>query len=268
MAPGAPDALITADRDEVKYQLPPDRIPALVALLNRHFTPHRFRGPGANPLPGAHHFVTTIYFDTASRACFRATRADARQTLKLRAKEYYDVHPSLAEVATDARQIVKYNPLVWLELKERAGDRTRKRRLGVPKRQLPRLLAGEGLVAAEDQAALDHIAAHCRQLAEPLRADCLVNYRRLAWQDGPGVLRLTLDLGLAFYRPPADLWQRPFALTRGGLGVPCGRLEAAVLEVKYRDALPGWLLDRLSPLGARPSTLGKFERASRAAHDV
>jgi hypothetical protein len=263
----AHDAALTADRGEIKYLVPLAQLPALTARLNAQLPAHRFRGEGANPLPGPLHFVTTIYFDTAGRAQYRAARSRGRQATKLRAKEYYDLHPSLAELATDLRQIVKYNPLVWLELKTRADDRTGKRRLGVPKRQLPELLAGQGAVNPGDEPTRVAILEHCRQLGEPVRADCLVNYRRLAWQHPAGNLRITVDVGLAFYQPPEDVWQRSFALTRGTLGTPRGRLDAAVLELKYRDVLPGWLLDDLDARSARRSQVSKFELASEAVHE-
>ena len=261
------DAALIADRGELKYLVPLPELPELTASLNRQLPAHRFRGEGANPLPRPLHFVTTIYFDTPARAQYHAARAGGAQTAKLRAKEYYDLHPSLAELATDPRQIVKHNAQVWLELKTRADHRTGKQRLAVPKRQLPALLAGRGNVAEAEQPTLAAILEHCRRLGDPVRADCLVNYRRIAWQHPDGNLRITVDVGLAFYRPPSDLWQRPFALTRGSLGTPRGRLEAAVLELKYRDELPRWLLDDLDRRSARPSLVSKFELASEAVHE-
>lgn len=261
------DALITADRAEQKHLVPLERVTALATALNHRLPNHRFQGPGANGLPRPHHFVTTIYFDTLSRAQYREARADSRNSKKLRAKEYYDLHPSLAEVATNARQIVKYKPLVWLELKTRTGERTGKQRLGVAKSQLPELFGGRVAVPAADQAAWQEIADYTHRLGEPVRADCLVNYRRLAWQDPAGSLRITLDLGLAFYEPPSDLWERSFALTRDTLGRPCAQLDGAVLELKYRDLLPWWLLELLVDAAAQPSSLSKFELASQAVHD-
>lgn len=66
------DAQLTAHRREDKYLLSADAAKAVAAAANRHLTPHRFRGDGANLLPGARHFVTTIYFDTPSRELFHA----------------------------------------------------------------------------------------------------------------------------------------------------------------------------------------------------
>ena len=191
------DALLTADRDEVKYRIAPSQVQALATALARQLPHHRYTGQGANSLPRPRHFVTTVYFDTASRHQYRASRADADHNLKMRAKEYYDLHPSLAELATDARQIVRYKPVLWLELKFKEGNRSGKRRIGIPKRQVPDFFRA-GVVTpemielqrscygAESEAVLSEIAAYCRRYDEPMQADCLVNYRRLPWQDARG----------------------------------------------------------------------------------
>ena len=224
---------MTAERDEVKYLVAAAQITRFSAAMGRQLPHHRFTGEGANPLPRPRHFVTTIYFDTASRHQYRAARADADHNLKMRAKEYYDLHPSLAELATDPRQIVSYQPVLWLELKFKDGTRTGKRRIGIPKRQVPAFFSrravtpGDGraaavLYGAESEAVLREIAAYCARYDEPMQADCLVNYRRLPWQDAEGSLRVTLDVGLEFFAPRRDLWQRNHALVRETPGAAGG----------------------------------------------
>ena len=99
----AADAQMTSERSEVKYLLPPGSARALADALTTHLPRHRYRGVDANTLPGAQSFVTTVYFDTADRALFRAAGGDVPH-VKLRAKEYYDLHPGLVETATDARR--------------------------------------------------------------------------------------------------------------------------------------------------------------------
>ena len=61
-----------------------------VRLVNRCFWSMGGALSVANRLPGAHHFVTTVYFDTAARDVFHASQAEGR-SLKIRAKEYYDL---------------------------------------------------------------------------------------------------------------------------------------------------------------------------------
>jgi hypothetical protein len=272
------DALMTAEREEVKYLVQKPQVQELVTALAQRLPHHRFTGRGANPLPRPRHFVTTIYFDTRSRHQYRASQADADRTLKMRAKEYYDLHPSLAELATDPRQIVRYQSVLWLELKFKEGTRTGKRRIGIPKPQVPDFFRA-GLITpemielqqacygAESEAVLREISAYCARYDEPMQADCLVNYRRLPWQDAAGKLRVTLDVGLEFFVPPADLWQRRHALVRETLGAPVGRIDDAVLELKSRGEPPAWLMDLLARAQATRGRFSKFEMAARAVHD-
>jgi len=268
-------ALLTAEREEVKFLLRREQIQPFATAMAAHLPHHRFTGEGANPLPRPRHFVTTIYFDTASRHQYRAALANSGWNVKLRAKEYYDLHPSLAELATDPRQIVKFQPVLWLELKFKDGARTAKRRIAIPKAQIPGFLA-QGAITSEmlallreaggDEAVLREIAATCARYDEPFRADCLVNYRRMPWQDADGRLRVTLDVGLELYAPPADLWQRDRALVRETLGAPRGRIDHGIVEIKARGEHPRWLTDLLHDMGAERERWSKFEQASAAVH--
>jgi len=265
---------LTSERQELKYLVEQSRAQALVQLLFRHLPRHRFTGEGANKLPEPRHYVTTIYFDTPSRDLYRAA-VGSDTNLKLRAKEYYDVHPHLVETATDPRQLVRYRPELWLELKHKDGTRTGKRRVGIPKQEVP-VFFTQGIVTpemiriqqrthgAEADQVLREVADLCRRFAEPLRADCLVNYRRAAFQDDPGTLRVTLDLALAFYDPPEDLWRRNYALVRETLGEPRQSEGRCVLEVKSRGPWPAWLGPALSDMGAVRHAYSKFEAASKA----
>lgn len=271
------DERLTAEREEVKYLVPAGEVKTLAAALGHQLPHHRFTGNGANPLPRPRHFVTTIYFDTPARDQFHAAVADPAHNVKMRGKEYYDLHPSLAELATDPRQIVKYQPVLWLELKQRDGNRTSKRRVGIPKAELPAFFEGgvitpqmielqRSLHGVESELVLREIAAHCARFSTPMRADCLVNYRRMPWQDEAGGLRVTLDLGLEFFAPPADLWRRDHALVRESLGRAVGQGTDAVLELKSHGPPPAWLEELLVRVGARPGRFSKFEVASAAVH--
>jgi hypothetical protein len=271
------DEKMTAERDEVKYLVAAAQVKTLATALGQYLPPHRFTGKGANPLPRPRHFVTTVYFDTPSRHQYRAAQADAEHNLKMRAKEYYDLHPSLAELATDPRQIVKYQPVLWLELKFREGSKSGKRRIGIPKAEVPAFFNAGAITpqmielqrpsyGVDSELVLQEIAGYCARYQEPMQADCLVNYRRLPWQDDAGSLRVTLDLGLEFFAPPADLWQRKHALVRESLGRPAGESSDAVLELKARCELPAWLLGLLEQVDARRVRFSKFEAASEAVH--
>jgi hypothetical protein len=271
------DARMTAERDEVKYLVAHSDLAHVSAELARRLPHHRFTGQGANLLPKPQHFVTTVYFDTASRHQYRAARAHAGHNLKLRAKEYYDMHPSLAELATDPSQIVRYSPVLWLELKAKDGTQTSKQRIGIPKRDVSTFFARTQITpemialtqpthGAEGERVLQEIARYCSRFGEPMQASCLVNYRRLPWQSEAGDLRVTLDVDLAFFPAPADLWQRRSALVRETLGTPAAREPGGVLEVKALGAVPAWLTTLLGERTAGQSPFSKFEAASAAVH--
>ena len=85
-APSA-DAAITAEREETKYLVDAARLPALLRRVGQELSPHRFTGEAANRLPGAEHFVTTLYFDTPGRAYYAAAKRNQQSNLKIRAKE-------------------------------------------------------------------------------------------------------------------------------------------------------------------------------------
>jgi hypothetical protein len=263
------DRAVTRDREETKYLIPVTSAWQLLAELDQRLPPHRFRGEFANSLPDAQHFVSTVYFDTPSRAQLRAAVRDVDRNVKVRGKEYYDLHPSLAELATDPAQILYYQPFLWFELKERDGERTFKHRFRLPKHDVPAFFAGR---ATPDVSALDEDARHSLEriddfrlgLGEPLVASALVSYRRKSWQIADGSLRITLDLDVAFFAPGADLWTRAEPLSRSRLGVPAGVHDTAVLEVKKRASAPQWLARALDAVGAEPSRFSKFVAASLA----
>jgi VTC domain len=269
---------MTAEREETKYLVGPEKLDALAAELTRRLPSHRFTGEGANGLPGPHHYVTTIYFDTPTRLLFRTALNDFEHNVKIRAKEYYDLHPSLAELATDPTQIVRYQRWLWFELKRRDGTHTSKRRFRLRKHEVPAFfvygrrtpdslvpprLGKEPLPAGFDPE-LGEISDYCQSLAEPLEASCLVNYRRISWQSDDAHLRVTVDLGLTFYAPPGDLWTREHALVRSTLGPARGGQNQAVLEIKRHETLPSWLDAALERADVQPMPFSKFESASRA----
>jgi hypothetical protein len=252
---------LTADRAETKYLVSPGRLDSLGGELSARLSAHRFTGEGANRLSDAHHFVTTVYYDTPRHDHLRAARRDHEHNLKIRAKEYYDLHPSLAELATDTADIVRYTPWLWLELKRRDGVRTRKHRVRLLKRDVPRFLSDPTddpqwlAEPSREDAAGAWTDALCGQ---HLTACCLVNYRRLSWQSDAESLRVTIDVGLAYYAPPVDLWTREQPLVRGAFGAPCGTEPNAVVEVKTRGSAPSWLKRALDEVDAQHSQFSKF----------
>lgn len=257
------DSAVTLDRHELKYLVPAAHLGGFVRALRAHLRPHRFTGQGANLLPDAQHFTTTVYYDTPSHALLRAARAEPERNVKLRAREYYDMHSSLAELATDPGQIVRHQPWVFMELKHRTGTRTSKHRLRLRRSELDTFFSGADEAPHDaERAAIRSFAA---DLGEPLVPSCVVNYRRVALEDEAGALRVTLDVELAFFVPPVGLWTRG-PLVRGNLGAPCAAPFGCLLEIKLRDETPAWLARALEQAHAKSEHISKFLLASEAIH--
>jgi VTC domain len=265
---------MTADRCEEKYLIESSQVQALMRTITEH-VPRHFP-PGAVRLPGAQQFSTTIYFDTPSRHLFhQASTNDA--SVKLRSREYYTLDPSMVRVARRPEQMVRFDPVMWFELKHKDGHHVRKHRFGIPKADVPQFLSGgritKEMVALQsphhgDKArkALLEIADLCQYYGEAFDVDCIVNYRRVAWQDEAGSLRLTLDRQVTFLTQPSDLWSRKSALIRETLGAPKGQLDKAIVEVKTRGAMPAWLASALARAGTTLGDFSKFVAASRAVN--
>ena len=268
----AQDAAITAERVETKYLVKKSELPALTRAIAAKLQSHRFTGEAANRLPDAQHFVTTIYFDTPNLTYFKAAKSNQQSNLKIRAKEYYDLHPSLAELATDPEQILRYQPWLWFELKRREGQSTSKRRFRFPKaaaatlfdeQRAPRDLPESGSERADAEALIAHVHAQ----AEPIAPSAIVNYRRLSFQNQDSTLRVTIDVGLAFFPVPADLFRRARPLSKSELGKPAGAEPCAVVEVKHRSQVPSWLEQALlQSAGGGAVSFSKFTAASEAVH--
>lgn len=257
---------VTASRTEDKFRIPTARTRELSRRLSALLEPHRFTGDGANRLPEAMHYTTTIYFDTPSRRLWQAARVAPSESVKVRAREYYDLHPALAELATNPEQLVRAQPWLWFELKRREQDRTFKQRFRLLKQDVPRFLLGQGSADDRVDPARIDARAFLASLGEPVHASTLVQYQRLAYHDAASQLRITLDQDIRYYAAPAGLWRKPRALVRGSFGEPRGVEAFALLEVKRRGALPTWLSELLASVDALDSHFSKFVRAGQVVH--
>jgi VTC domain len=286
---------ITQNRRELKFKLPEAQATSIAAHVSTRIPKHRFQGTGANRLPRARHYVTTVYFDTSARDLYRAVRDDP-DALKVRAREYYDLHPELLELATDARDIVRYSPVLWIELKGKRDGRTYKRRVGIPKddvvpffergavshamRELQRTSRPPAprsesisefpppaeLEPNKNSDVIEELTSLRARFSEPLRASCLVNYRRTAFEDAAGTLRITFDQRVSCFAASPDLWSSNKPLVREALGVPAYEESSCILEIKARGELPAWLADLLDQLGPEEPIFSKFVIASEKVH--
>lgn len=272
--PALGDELMTADRREQKYLLERQSAGELQRVLDARFERHF--PPEVTRLPGAQQFSTTIYFDTPSRHLYQLASTEDTN-VKLRAREYYNLDPSMVQLARRPEQLVRFDPVLWFELKAKRGNQVRKQRFGIPKQHVPSFLAAGHItqemvdLQAEQHGpkareALGEIAELCRSYGEPFEVDCIVNYRRIAWQNPEGTLRLTLDRQVSFFEAPSDIWSRRFALIKETLGTAKGVIDDCILEVKSRGPLPDWLAQALTLAKSERAEVSKFVSASSAVH--
>ena len=264
---------LVGNRQELKFQLSMGQARALVARVREHLAPHRYEGPGGTSLPGARHFITSVYFDTPDQRVLAEARG-GRDGTRIRARVYYDEFPALATHARRREDLYRQGPEIWLEVKRTRGGRSAKWRLSIPKRSVPDLLAGRLSLERLDQLPLDgdvsrqEAGAHLRETAEryggQLHANVIVNYRRTAWQDSAGTLRITADQDLAFFAVPERMWERDLVLERSFLGQAIGEVPGCLLEIKSTAGLPRWLESELDALELRPRAFSKFVAAGTA----
>jgi hypothetical protein len=256
-----------AERSERVYFLPREQVDAFVAAIGEHLGVHEFEPSASGIYNPAAHYVTTLYFDSPLRDIAMACETGS-DNVRLRTREYHD--------RTGAR--IRHEPLVWIEVKARSGDRTRKRRFALALDEAGSLLE-EGVITPGlgifQRVQAGHSATVLAEIAElgtrtrgPLGPDCVVRYRRRAWQDDEEWIRITLDTELSYHRPPP----RPFIDGRPlveRLGPACARLSPALVEIKLRRAAPAWLealTESLALAFVGKNTFSKFVAASRAVH--
>jgi hypothetical protein len=256
-----------AERSERVYFLARERVDAFVASVGEHLGVHEYEPSASGVYDPAAHYVTTLYFDSPMRDIAIACE-EGGDNIRLRTREYHD--------RNGAR--IRHEPLIWVEVKARSGDRTRKRRFALPLDEAGSLLE-EGVITPRlgifQRAQANHNATILAEIAElgtrtrgPLGPDCVVRYRRRAWQDEDEQIRITLDTELSYHRPPP----RPFVDGRPlveRLGPACARLTPALVEIKLRRAAPAWLDQLTEPLALAfvgKHTFSKFVAASRAVH--
>lgn len=265
-------AAMTRARREVKFLVPKSRFAEFSSVVAKHLPMHVVRTWGDSAPPLSDQSVTTVYFDTPERELFRA--ADGTEhNIKLRVREYDAIHPELRAIAE--REGAGFDEIVWIELKQREGDRTSKRRAAVPKPDLVAFLE-QGVrspamdviarTVPETEDVLDALQRFVRDLGKPLHPACVVNYVRSAWQALDGSVRVTIDRDVAFHAPTADQWRRQDLTDRASLGPPVGGETACIVEVKLRGELPGWLESALRRCDATRVDYSKFVAATVALY--
>lgn len=263
----AQNGALTTERVETKYLVPPERLPGLLQRVSSRLWAHPFTGENAHPR-GAVYMVTSLYFDTPSRAYFLAARQNASKNLKLRLREYSEVQEPSSELATEPPVLPPPEPWLWLELKQREGSTTSKRRIRISRANAASLFvssrAGQALSQEQEQREVEALLLHLKETDEPLEPRVLVRYRRQSFQADESQLRVTIDLGVTYHRVPTSLMDLTEPLARRAAGAAVGGEPRAVVEIKRLGSLPSWLEQTLFETGVPASSFSKFVAASEA----
>ena len=248
--PGRPPAVVTkAPRDPLRSLRPRMR---LTLDLSRSRVEMKY-GVAAEDVPALlrrihadereDYDVRTLYFDRADGSLARRAFEDPLHCTKVRLRDYADG-----------------SPWVWFEVKTREGRWTRKSRLQLTRDDVARCLAGDVRVPGRAPAEGDIDA---RLFLDEARRGHLVavgavHATRLSFLLKKSLVRLTLDLEIAYHRPATA----PFAGEASGMSGPLIRRESEpVLELKHVGCLPPNCLELVD--GLRPTNYSKFRSLVR-----
>jgi hypothetical protein len=189
--------------------------------------------PHGDPQLDGAYATTTLYLDTANLDTFHRLPPFKRRKYRLR----------------------RYGrePRIFLERKTREGDRVRKRRADVPDEEVALLANPLAVVTWPGH------WFHQRVLRRGLRPACVIGYERTAYTavTAEGPLRLTLDRRLRGW--PCTAWE--VTPRDGGLAFLPGQ---AILEFKFRTALPALFKELIRHFGLAPGSASKYRRCLQA----
>jgi hypothetical protein len=199
-------------RVDSKFVVKASRLASLIAGLERDYAAFRIE-------TGAIATYQSLYFDTPDLKCFHDHRRGRRLRHKIRIRHYPDRAISYLEIKAKRSELV-----------------THKHRIKIP-------FGSEALGPEE----LAFLRAHLGAVADALRPELRINYRRIGLLGLSADERVTIDLELDFVGMDG-------AVRRMG--------EAAIVEVKQTSATRGSPIGRrLSAEGAREQKLSKYTTA-------
>lgn len=215
---------------EVKFLLDEGQAADVVALLGGRLDPD----PHADPALGGAYRTTSLYTDTPDFAVFRRLGESARS--KFRVRRYGAGGP------------------VFLERKDKDGDRVHKCRASVGPHELP--------VLADPAHPPGWVGGwfHCQLGLRRLHPVCRVTYERVAFlgrADG-GTVRVTFD------RKARGEATHGWDLTPVAAG-PELLPGQVICEFKFRLAMPLMFKEIVGALGLNPTTVSKYRRFVTAA---
>lgn len=178
--------------------------------------------------------IISLYFDDLTDSCYQDTLDGHEVRDKYRIRIYNN---SLEEIR--------------LEVKQKKDSRIRKRSKSISREQMYMLMDGQCIAneaSADDPATLFNIAIRTRRL----RPKVIVAYERKAYVFEPGNSRITFDRNIRASNRIEHFGEK-------NIVYDLLREQDAVLEVKYDEFIPGFLLQLLELGNMQQSAFSKYQ---------
>ncbi len=178
--------------------------------------------------------ITSLYFDDLADSCLNDTVDGVNRRSKYRIRIY-----------NDSLDVIK------LEVKTKQDSRIRKQSRTISKTELERLMRGECIAddaSMEDPATLFNLAIR----TGGLRPKVIVAYERKAYVYEPGNVRITFDRNVRASSRVEDFGRK-------NISYDFLRECDKVLEVKYDEFIPGFLLQLLETGNLQQSVYSKYQ---------
>ena len=184
--------------------------------------------------------ISSLYFDDIRDSCLQDMVDGVNRRNKYRIRIY-----------NDSLDVIK------LEVKSKKNNRIQKRSKTISKAQMESLMRGECIedgASAKDPATLFNLAIR----TQGLRPKVIVTYERKAYVYEPGNVRITLDRNVRAS-------SRVEAFGEKNISYDFLREYDKVLEVKYDELIPGFLLQLLELGNMQQSAYSKYQLCRECA---
>jgi len=232
-------------RHECKFAVPA----AVATRVLQRVLPYVEPDPFAAREPEHTYGISSLYLDDAVNTLYRETIEGCLQRFKLRVRCYDD----------------RADSPVFLEIKRRRDRVVEKLRCPIPRAALAAVLAGDTNAAeAELQPHQRESLREFARLQQMQRAfpRLLVRYRRQAY-----VSRDERDVRVTFDRNLAAAIERSPIVRHSGRFEPLP-LHRVIVELKFTDLCPPWMLDAVRACELRRDSFSKYCRSAEALADV
>lgn len=184
--------------------------------------------------------ITSLYFDDLTDSCLRDTVDGVNRRSKYRIRIY-----------NDSLDVIK------LEVKTKRDNRILKRSKTITREQMESLMRGECIedgASTEDPATLFNLAVR----TQGLRPKVVVAYERKAYVYEPGNVRITFDRNVRASSRVEDFGKK-------NISYDFLREYDKVLEVKYDEFIPDFLLQLLETGSMQQSAYSKYQLCRECA---